>query len=84
MPAVQPQTDFTSRPPSPVPPAPEPASASNLRLPPVSDIEVQSVDRPLNVSDALSYLDAVKIQFQDQPEVYNRFLDIMKDFKGQL
>ena len=41
-------------------------------------------DRPLNVSDALSYLDSVKLQFADQPEVYNKFLDIMKDFKSQL
>ncbi|KAJ3014687.1 Transcriptional regulatory protein sin3 [Thoreauomyces humboldtii] len=39
--------------------------------------------RPLNVKDALSYLDQVKIRFNDQPEVYNRFLDIMKDFKSQ-
>ncbi|KAJ7201426.1 histone deacetylase complex, SIN3 component [Mycena pura] len=39
--------------------------------------------RPLNVTDALSYLDAVKNQFSAQPEVYNRFLDIMKDFKSQ-
>ncbi|KAH7909888.1 hypothetical protein BJ138DRAFT_1154242 [Hygrophoropsis aurantiaca] len=43
-----------------------------------------AMDRPLNVTDALSYLDAVKMQFQDQPEVYNHFLDIMKDFKSQL
>ncbi|KAK7031418.1 histone deacetylase complex, SIN3 component [Favolaschia claudopus] len=41
-------------------------------------------NRPLNVTDALSYLDAVKNQFQNQPEVYNRFLDIMKDFKSQV
>ncbi|KAJ7654719.1 paired amphipathic helix [Mycena rosella] len=40
--------------------------------------------RPLNVTDALSYLDAVKNQFQTQPESYNRFLDIMKDFKSQV
>lgn len=39
--------------------------------------------RPLNVKDALSYLDQVKFQFSGQPEVYNRFLDIMKDFKSQ-
>ncbi|KAK4993339.1 Transcriptional regulatory protein sin3 [Elasticomyces elasticus] len=32
--------------------------------------------------DALSYLDQVKVQFADQPDVYNRFLDIMKDFKS--
>lgn len=40
-------------------------------------------ERPLNVTDALSYLDSVKIRFHDQPEVYNHFLDIMKDFKSQ-
>ncbi|BFZ61969.1 Transcriptional regulatory protein sin3 [Saitoella coloradoensis] len=39
--------------------------------------------RPLNVKDALSYLDQVKIQFSEQPDVYNKFLDIMKDFKSQ-
>ncbi|KAJ2344215.1 Transcriptional regulatory protein sin3, partial [Coemansia sp. RSA 2618] len=38
--------------------------------------------RPLNVSDALSYLDMVKSQFQDRPEVYNQFLEIMKEFKS--
>lgn len=39
--------------------------------------------RPLNVRDALSYLDQVKLRFQDNPEVYNHFLDTMKDFKSQ-
>lgn len=33
----------------------------------------------LNVKDALSYLDQVKVQFAEHPDVYNRFLDIMKD-----
>jgi hypothetical protein len=41
-------------------------------------------DRQLNVTDALSYLDAVKVQFHDRPDVYNVFLDIMKDFKSQV
>lgn len=40
-------------------------------------------DRPLNVTDALSYLDAVKNKFSDQPDVYNQFLDIMKEFKNE-
>ena len=44
----------------------------------------QEMARPLNVTDALSYLDAVRNQFQDNPEVYNQFLDIMKDFKSQV
>ena len=39
--------------------------------------------RPLNVTDALSYLDAVKNKFSDKLDVYNHFLDIMKEFKGQ-
>jgi len=37
----------------------------------------------LSPQDALSYLDQVKVQFHEQPDVYNRFLDIMKDFKSQ-
>ncbi|KAH6619265.1 hypothetical protein B0J18DRAFT_411575 [Chaetomium sp. MPI-SDFR-AT-0129] len=40
-----------------------------------------STDSP--PQDALSYLDQVKVQFHEQPDVYNKFLDIMKDFKSQ-
>lgn len=29
------------------------------------------------MKDALSYLDSVKIQFNDRPQIYNNFLDIM-------
>jgi paired amphipathic helix protein Sin3a len=39
--------------------------------------------RPLRVTDAITYIDAVKNQFGDQSEVYNKFLDVMKDFKNQ-
>jgi paired amphipathic helix protein Sin3a len=39
--------------------------------------------RPLNVKDALTYLDKVKAKFSSQSNVYNQFLDIMKDFKTQ-
>lgn len=42
-----------------------------------------AIYRPLNVKDALSYLDQVKVQFFNQADVYNNFLDIMKDFKSQ-
>lgn len=35
------------------------------------------------LNDALTYLDQVKVQFHDQADVYNKFLDIMKDFKSQ-
>uniref|UniRef100_A0A674NG94 Paired amphipathic helix protein Sin3a n=1 Tax=Takifugu rubripes TaxID=31033 RepID=A0A674NG94_TAKRU len=37
----------------------------------------------LKVEDALSYLDQVKLQFGNKPQVYNDFLDIMKEFKSQ-
>ncbi|KAK7571866.1 hypothetical protein V9T40_014338 [Parthenolecanium corni] len=37
----------------------------------------------LKVEDALSYLDQVKYKFGAQPQVYNDFLDIMKEFKSQ-
>ncbi|CEP17572.1 hypothetical protein [Parasitella parasitica] len=40
--------------------------------------------RPLNVKDALTYLDTVKAKFSSQNNVYNQFLDIMKDFKSQM
>jgi paired amphipathic helix protein Sin3a len=51
---------------------------------PPSMQKTTELNRPLNVTDALGYLDAVKVQFQDQPDVYNQFLDIMKDFKSQV
>ncbi|PFH48372.1 hypothetical protein AMATHDRAFT_150049 [Amanita thiersii Skay4041] len=37
--------------------------------------------RPIKVDDAMNYLDAVKYQFIEKPEVYNCFLNVMKDFK---
>ena len=40
--------------------------------------------RPLNITDgALTHLDLVKNRFRERPEVYNQFLDIMKEYKGQ-
>uniref|UniRef100_A0A3B4T4E2 Paired amphipathic helix protein Sin3b n=1 Tax=Seriola dumerili TaxID=41447 RepID=A0A3B4T4E2_SERDU len=36
-----------------------------------------------DVEDALSYLDQVKIRFANDPGIYNKFLDIMKEFKSQ-
>ena len=37
--------------------------------------------RPLNVRDALTYLDDVKEQFKNEPTIYHKFLDVMKEFK---
>lgn len=49
--------------------------------PPTSNGAVQF--QRLKVEDALVYLDNVKSKFGDQPQVYNDFLDIMKEFKSQ-
>ena len=64
------------RSPTPVPPASMPPEGTTSQ--PSGD-----ANRPLNVSDALGYLDAVKNKFQNNPDVYNNFLEIMKDFKSQ-
>ncbi|KAL2505092.1 Paired amphipathic helix protein Sin3-like 2 [Abeliophyllum distichum] len=37
----------------------------------------------LTTNDALTYLKEVKDMFQDEREKYDRFLDVMKDFKSQ-
>ncbi|KAI0315665.1 hypothetical protein OF83DRAFT_1061699 [Amylostereum chailletii] len=69
-----------SRPPTAIPRTGDTPHPDETRPAPARTSET---GRPLNVTDALSYLDAVKLQFQDKPDVYNHFLDIMKDFKGQ-
>ncbi|XP_012670299.1 paired amphipathic helix protein Sin3a [Clupea harengus] len=53
--------------------------------PPASSAPAQGQQQfqRLKVEDALSYLDQVKLQFGNQPQVYNDFLDIMKEFKSQ-
>ncbi|KAJ4485722.1 hypothetical protein J3R30DRAFT_3441510 [Lentinula aciculospora] len=61
---------------------PRPQGEQNV-IPGSSSAQLSEMSRPLNVTDALSYLDAVKLQFAEKPEVYNKFLDIMKDFKSQ-
>uniref|UniRef100_A0A4W3H527 Paired amphipathic helix protein Sin3b n=1 Tax=Callorhinchus milii TaxID=7868 RepID=A0A4W3H527_CALMI len=45
--------------------------------------QAQQQFQRLKVEDALSYLDQVKMQFGNNPAVYNEFLDIMKEFKSQ-
>ncbi|KAJ1906048.1 hypothetical protein LPJ81_001569 [Coemansia sp. IMI 209127] len=58
------------------------ADSSQQTLRPQTQSSDSSSARPLNVSDALSYLDLVKSQFNNRPEVYNQFLEIMKEFKS--
>lgn len=64
-------------------PLPPTASQRSRRPSPMDPQSYSSPDRPLNVKDALSYLDAVKVKFSEQPDVYNHFLDIMKEFKNE-
>uniref|UniRef100_A0A671YP18 Paired amphipathic helix protein Sin3b n=1 Tax=Sparus aurata TaxID=8175 RepID=A0A671YP18_SPAAU len=44
---------------------------------------LNKVEDVSQVEDALSYLDQVKIRFANDPGIYNKFLDIMKEFKSQ-
>lgn len=89
--AINPQTSINLSTPTQVPPTAAPiltslnaSSSSQTQNPPASAPNPQNKYRPLNVRDALSYLDQVKVQFHDSPGVYNKFLDIMKDFKTQM
>lgn len=51
-----------------------PSSADPLPLGPSPSLQVE---------DALTYLDQVKIRFGSDPATYNGFLEIMKEFKSQ-
>lgn len=59
-----------------------PFGTSGVQAPPAQQQSAQSQGQQPILNDALSYLDQVKVQFADHPDVYNRFLDIMKDFKS--
>ncbi|XP_041074376.1 paired amphipathic helix protein Sin3a-like isoform X2 [Polyodon spathula] len=67
-----------------VPPHSGQAVQSHPHAPtPTTPVQGQQQFQRLKVEDALSYLDQVKLQFGSQPQVYNDFLDIMKEFKSQ-
>jgi hypothetical protein len=87
-PVAEPVIERTPPQPSDVPvPLPQrsPTPAQSDSTPPegTTGQPPSDANRPLNVSDALGYLDAVKNKFQNNPDVYNNFLEIMKDFKSQ-
>lgn len=42
----------------------------------------QQQQQKMELHDAFAYLDRVKAEFADQPDVYNRFLQIMREFKA--
>lgn len=47
---------------------------------PIQNHEVPQTNEKMEL--AFEFLDKVKLYYQKQPEVYNQFLDIMKDFKN--
>ena len=59
------------------------ATHVTVTVQPGNQMSANAAYQRLKVEDALSYLDQVKMQFNDQPQVYNQFLDIMKEFKTQ-
>ncbi|KAL4883784.1 hypothetical protein BJY04DRAFT_24150 [Aspergillus karnatakaensis] len=68
----------------PAGPPGQPLMAFNGSGPPIpGNVAALAQGQQPILNDALSYLDQVKVRFVDQPDVYNRFLDIMKDFKSQ-
>ncbi|PRP88642.1 paired amphipathic helix containing protein [Planoprotostelium fungivorum] len=66
----------------PVGPPHPPPQPPNGHPPPVH-MGAQPQGRQIKFESALDFLDQVKLQFAEQPKVYNQFLDIMKDFKAQ-
>lgn len=62
-----------------------PSGSTTSHQQPTSVHTGQGVEQPLvlPVVDAVGYLDAVKAQFHEQPEVYNKFITTMKEFKAR-
>ena len=70
------------KPPAMPPAAPVPQQPSH-QGPPLQQPPPAGGMRELRVEDALLYLDHVKMEFKDRPQIYNQFLAIMKNFKSQ-
>jgi histone deacetylase complex regulatory component SIN3 len=64
------------------PPPPHQQQQQQQQQPPQPPQQHPGV-RELRVEDALMYLDDVKAEFKDRPDVYTEFLGIMKNFKSQ-
>lgn len=57
------------------PPPPQPHPPAQAATAPASSSRME-------LQDAFAYLDRVKAEFAEQPDVYNRFLQIMREFKA--
>jgi len=51
--------------------------------PPPPGMSPQSGPKPLQMTDAMKYMDKVRDTFSGSPEVYLEFLEIMKSFQSQ-
>jgi len=81
-PATPPRnTIVVDRTPAPPLPAIQHGTWKVLRTPPPQNPRI--LGRQLKVEDALAYLDQIQVAFGRRPDLYNRFLDIMKEFKAQ-
>jgi len=50
---------------------------------PVVSFKTMVANKKLTTTDALDFLHLVKTKYQDNREIYDSFLTIMKDFRGQ-
>ena len=84
-----PQVSLSAPPPQPFPQIYPSPSAPVPYIPPSQQqqrggVPPPPIPRPLRVEDALAYLDQVKQKFNDKPLIYNKFLNIMRDFKNNV
>ena len=81
--AITPNAASDAAPDEPAP-ATAPVATSGI-VPPVATwrYEAGAPYRRMKVEDSLAYLNQVEMTFEDKPEIYNQFLDIMKEFKAQ-
>lgn len=48
----------------------------------ISSVASGSTTQSMQLNDAFAYLDRVRAEFADQPEIYNKFLQVMREFKS--
>ena len=66
---------------APEPTQPPLATQSNTSLA-SSTASTNTSTAPPQLNDAFAYLDKVRTEFADQPEIYNKFLQTMREFKA--
>lgn len=59
-----------------------PAAQAQLHAQIQAQQQGQAQQSGMQLTDAFAYLDRVRFEFADQPEVYNRFLQVMREFKA--